>query len=140
MNVRKLSFVLAILTGYAGISFGILKIYWRMYGVHFYASEAAHLPGADLALDAVLIFIMILSGMCLVVFRAVVPALLCLIATFSYEFTVLHDDHHNFLQHAFAIGAIAGQLTALLTYVVGFSDITKTNNTGIHRRTPPRDV
>lgn len=124
--MKRVGFVSVILTGYVAMTLGVLKIFWRQFSVHFYAPGIAHAPQADLATDITLILIILISGMSLVVFRAIVPALLLLIAAFFFEFSYLHDGPHNFWQYAFVIGTIVGQLITLLIYLIGYSDLGKT--------------
>lgn len=116
---------MVIFTGYIGMSFGVLKIFWRQFGVHFYAPGVAHAPHAEVYFDSVLIFLIILAGACLVVFRMVIPALLTLIALFFYEFMFLHHDPHTFIQTSFAIGSIVGQIITLAVYIVGYTEFGK---------------
>lgn len=139
MEMKRAGFVSVILTGYVAISFGILKIFWRQFGVHFYAPGVQHTPEAGLALDSFLISVIILSGMCLVVVQAVIPALVCLIGAFFFEFILLHESPHSLWQYAFAIGAIAGQVATLAAYLVGYSILEKVF-AGIRHRLPPQDI
>ncbi len=139
MKVKNVAFVSVLLTGYVAMSFGILKIFWRQFGAHFYSPGIEHPPQAGLALDTALISLILFCGMCLVVFRLIVPALVCLIGTFFFEFTFLHDGHHSLVQYVFVIGAIVGQLTTLMTYLVGYSILGKSVS-GIRYRIPPQDV
>ena len=129
-NMKSTAFVFAIMTGYVGITFGILKIFWRQFDVHFYAPGVSHPPQADLALDSVLIAILILSGLGLVLFRNVIPCLISLIAAFFFEFLFLHDGPHQLWQYAFAIGAIVGQVITLAVYISAYTTIGNKGGTG----------
>lgn len=126
--MRNATFVFAVLTGYSAMSFAVLKIFWRHFGVHFYAPGIAHHPQAGLLADGILIFLIMMCGICLVLFRNVIPALLTLILVYFFEFTYLHDDHHNFWQYAFAIGAIVGQIITLAMYLNHYTQIGRAQN------------
>lgn len=139
MNVKQVSFASVILMGYVALSFGILKVLWRQFGFHFDEPGIAHLPHAGTTVDSVLIIILVLSGMSLVAFRAVVPALVCLIGTFIFEFAFNHDDTHNVGQYVFAAGAIACQLATLAVYLSGYSVLDRALSSG-RSRFPPQDV
>lgn len=111
--MKNLAFVSAILAGYAAMSMGILKILWRQFGVHFYASGMAHEPQASVILDVVLIATLIGAGLCLVTLNVVVPALFLTVAVCLFEFLHLHDDPHDLWQTLLTISLIVGQVMAL---------------------------
>ncbi len=121
--MKSTAFVLAIMTGYVGITFGVMKIFWRQFDVHFYASGVSHTTQANLALDSVLIAIVILSGLGLVLFRSVIPCLITLMSAFFFEFLFLHDGPHQLWQYTFAIGAIVGQVITLAVYISSYTTL-----------------
>lgn len=130
--MKSVAFISVIMTGYVGMSFGILKIFWRQFGAHFYAHGVSHAPQAGAALDWVLISLIIVAGLSLVMIRAVVPALIILIAAFFVEFGLFHGGHHSFWQYVFVIGAISGQFITLSLYVLAYVE----PRNGHYRRKP----
>ena len=116
---------MVILTGYVAMSLGVLKIFWRQFGVHFYAHDVLHSPQADLPIDIGLILLLIIAGLCLVLFSAVVPALLTIICVFFLEFTLLHHGPHSLWQYLFVVSAIVGQIITLTVYLIGHWDSGK---------------
>lgn len=118
--MKGIAFVAVIMAGYVGMSLGVLKIFWRIFDVHFYAPGVSHPPEAALGTDVALIAVMILCGLSLVMFRAVLPALVTLSASFFIEFGLFHSHPHEFWQVAFVISAIVGQFIAFGFYILAF--------------------
>lgn len=124
--MKSVAFVFAVMTGYAAMSFAVLKVFWRHFDVHFYAPGVAHPPQAGLFMDSILVFLICFSALCLVLFRAVVPALLTLLMAYFFEFLFLHDGHHVFWQYAFVVGAIVGQIVTLAIYLISHTELGRT--------------
>ncbi|MEO9573564.1 MAG: hypothetical protein ABJ360_23285 [Roseobacter sp.] len=108
--MRSAGYVSAILTGYAAISFGLLKILWRQFGAHFYWSDHSHDVQASFGLDVMLILALIFAGLTMITLRFVVPASLTVIAICLGEFLYLHDEVHSLPQIMLVVGLISGQL------------------------------
>lgn len=110
--------IAAILTGYTAISLGVLKVFWRQFGVHFYFSDHSHAPEAPFFLDVMLISLLIGAGLCLVILRAVIPATLTVLSVSFFEFLFLHSDRHDLAQTILFVGILVGQLITLYLHTI----------------------
>ncbi|WP_108839463.1 hypothetical protein [Tateyamaria sp. Alg231-49] len=121
--MRSAGYVSAILTGYAAISFGLVKILWRQFGAHFYWSDHSHEVQASFGLDIVLILGLIVAGLSMISLRYIVPASLTVATICLYEYLYLHDEVHSLPQVMLATGLISGQLiTFYLNVLIAIED------------------
>lgn len=121
--MRSAGYVAAILSGYAAISFGVLKILWRQFGAHFYLSDHGHEVQASFGLDVVLILALILAGLSMITLRFIVPATLTVVVICLGEFLYLHDEMHSLPQIILVVGLITGQLiTFYLNVLIAIED------------------
>ncbi len=115
-----LNFFSSMMAGYAAMSFGILKLLWLKYGVHFYVSGESHVSHAPPFFDISAALLLIIFGFQLVRNKTIIPSLLVVMCICIYEFAFLHPGDHSVVQISLYVAIVAGQIFTLNLNAVVF--------------------